>query len=113
MACQTLVSRVEYCIENYEMREVLQKIRDFAKDERKIEAVEYMAQIHIRKQMFESLIQWVKVVYEDELRHQDYNNPSAAGMKEVMSGSGNQSQSRYEEIKSPNMGLAPYHESIA
>jgi hypothetical protein len=30
-------------MENYEMREVLQKIRDFAKDERKIEAVEYMA----------------------------------------------------------------------
>ena len=71
MACQTLVSRVEYCLENLEMRICLRKIHEFAKFESKIEAVEFMVQIQQRKAMFDSLIQWVRVVYEPELRDQN------------------------------------------
>ena len=67
MACQALVSRVEYCLENLEMRQAISKIQEFANYESKIEAVEYMVQIQQRKLLFDSLIQWVKVVYAAEL----------------------------------------------
>ena len=67
MACQALVSRVEYCLENMEMRQAISKIQEFAHYESKIEAVEYMVQIQQRKLLFDSLIQWVKVVYAAEL----------------------------------------------
>ena len=56
MSCQTLVSRVEYCLENLQMRGALERVREFANYERKVEAVEYMYQISIRRQLFESLI---------------------------------------------------------
>ena len=42
-------------------------MRNFSKVERRIEACEYMLQIQIRKQLFNSLIQWVKVAYAQEL----------------------------------------------
>ena len=58
---------MEYSIENHQMRGCLSRIKDFAKYERRIEAVEYMFQISQRKLMFESLIQWVRVVYAEEL----------------------------------------------
>ena len=67
MACTTLISRVEYCVENLQMRLALQKVRNFSKVERRIEACEYMLQIQMRKQLFNSLIQWVKVAYAQEL----------------------------------------------
>jgi hypothetical protein len=56
------------------MREALKKVRNFANYERKIEAVEYIYQISIRRQMFESLIQWVKVVYANELKNKQSGN---------------------------------------
>lgn len=67
LACQTLVSRVEYCVENLQMRNCFAQFREFAAFESKIEAVEFIAQIYERKKLFESLIQWVKVVYAQEL----------------------------------------------
>ena len=42
MACQTLMSRVEYCFENLQMRDAIQRVKIFSNQERKIEAVEYM-----------------------------------------------------------------------
>ena len=42
MACQTLMSRVEYCLENLQMRDAIQRVKGFSNQERKIEAVEYM-----------------------------------------------------------------------
>ena len=56
------------------MRECVEKIKDFSKLERKIEAMEYMIQIHERKRIFDSLIQWVKVVYSSELQIADISN---------------------------------------
>jgi hypothetical protein len=53
------------------------------------------------------------VVYEDELRHQDYMHSNATGLKDVTSGSGSQSPPRYEEQKNANNGMVPYHESVA
>lgn len=67
MSCQTLISRVEYCMENLEMRHAIQRIQEYAKAERKIEAVLFMVQIHERNIMLESLMQWVKMVYAKEL----------------------------------------------
>jgi hypothetical protein len=72
IACWTLVSRLEYILETLEMRRAVFRIREFSEFECKIEAVEYMVQISQRRQMFDSLMQWVKVVYAQELRH--YNN---------------------------------------
>ena len=53
------------------MRKCVQKIKEFSNFERKIEALEYMIQIQQRKKMFDSLIQWVKVVYSSELQIAD------------------------------------------
>ena len=68
MACQTLMSRVEYCFENLQMRDAIQRVKRFSNQERKIEAVEYMFQIQQKRALLESLVQWVKVVYANELK---------------------------------------------
>ena len=56
MACQTLLQRVEYCLENIEMRHSLNKIRSFSHIERKMESVSYMLEIKEKKAKFDSLI---------------------------------------------------------
>jgi hypothetical protein len=76
MSCQTLISRVEYCVENLEMRLALKRILAFSRQERQMEAVQYIAQIHERKPMFDSLMQWVRVVYAQELHQQMGHNNS-------------------------------------
>ena len=67
IACQQLTIKVEYCLENLKMRQALKEIKQYAEDDRKLEAVEFMQDIINRKLQFESLIQWVKVVYAAEL----------------------------------------------
>ena len=56
MACQTLFQRVEFCMENLEMRNALRKIESFSVSDAKVEAVQCMVEIQERKQMFEALI---------------------------------------------------------
>jgi len=67
MSCQSLVSRLEYCLENLEMRNALHEMQKFSVDDRKVEAAEFMVDIRYKKVLFDSLIQWVKVVYASEL----------------------------------------------
>jgi len=45
ISCDTFVSRLEYCLENVEMRRCLRKIEEFALQERKLQAVVNMEQI--------------------------------------------------------------------
>ena len=70
MNCEALVSRVQYCLENIEMRKALNKINQFAKCESQIEAAEYMVEIKNKMALFDALIQWVKVIYATELKTQ-------------------------------------------
>lgn len=65
--CQTLVTRMEYCMENYRMREAIKRVREFSQFERKLQAVHFMYEIYLNRIKLESLIQWVKVVYSDLL----------------------------------------------
>lgn len=67
MACPSLVSRIEYCLENLEMRRALKRIVEFSAYERKIEAVELMVQLQERTLKLDGWVQWVKVAYEKEL----------------------------------------------
>ena len=69
MACQTLISRVEYCRENLLMRGAIFEVKQFARQERKAEAVECMYLILTKRTILESLVQWVKVVYATELKN--------------------------------------------
>jgi hypothetical protein len=54
--CQTLVARIEYCMENYRMREAIYKVREFSIFERKLQAVHFMHEIYINRIKLESLI---------------------------------------------------------
>lgn len=74
ISCDTFVSRLEYCMENVEMRMCLRKIEDFATQERKLQAVVNMEQIRQNRIRLDALIQWVKVVYYAELRCFDQTN---------------------------------------
>lgn len=73
ISCDTFVSRLEYCLENVEMRRCLRKIEEFALQERKLQAVVNMEQIRQNRIRLDALIQWVKVVYYAELRCFDQN----------------------------------------
>lgn len=42
IACQQLTIKVEYCLENLKMRQALKEIKQYAEDDRKLEAVEFM-----------------------------------------------------------------------
>ena len=74
ISCDTFVSRLEYCLENVEMRMCLRKIEEFAQQEQKLQAVVNMEQIRQNRIRLDALIQWVKVVYYAELRCFDQNN---------------------------------------
>lgn len=78
ISCDTFVSRLEYCLENVEMRMCLRKIEEFAQQERKLQAVVNMEQIRQNRIRLDALIQWVKVVYYAELRCFDSNNVPAS-----------------------------------
>jgi predicted DNA-binding ArsR family transcriptional regulator len=75
------VSRLEYCLENMEMRKAIAEMKQYAIDDRKIEGVEFMREIVNRKLMFESLIQWVKVVYASELKGSDSKQSMSIGFE--------------------------------
>lgn len=74
ISCDTFVSRLEYCLENVEMRQCMKKIKTFANQERKLQAVVNMEQIRQNRIRLDALIQWVKVVYYAELRCYDQND---------------------------------------
>lgn len=50
------------------MRKALGTIKHFYQVERKIESALYMQKIVERREMFDALIFWVKVVYAEELK---------------------------------------------
>ena len=79
ISCDTFVQRLEFCLENVEMRRCLRKIEQFAEQERKLQAVVNMEQIRQNRIRLDALIQWVKVVYYDELKHFDQNVLLAGG----------------------------------
>lgn len=52
IAVNSLASRLEYCLQNMEMRLAIKRILKFISFETKVEAVEYMAEIQAKRLVF-------------------------------------------------------------
>lgn len=108
MACPSLVSRIEYCLENLEMRRALKRILEFSVHERKIEAVELMVQLQERTLKLDAWVQWVKVAYEKELLASG-QKPSQKRSAQMTNSQNNFTRSQIKSFISQSLSEASSH----
>lgn len=79
ISAQLLASKLEYCLENFELRQSMMRMRDFSINERKLEAVQYMTEIIDCRKKLSALVQWVRAIYSTKQGKLQFEPDSSVG----------------------------------